>query len=464
MSASVKSSKGPGLLSARNLILAAAAVFVLSVLGMCVSMLQPNDSGGMGRDSYGTRVHGYRAVMEVLAELGVPVARDLAPPHVDAKDEHTLVLLGPEPRLVQFSPKYLQSLLSWIDAGGRLVIAPSPRGHRRGDVEEEDEAEDRETEDKSPRDILELLGLSEQFQLRIVSQAADEDTANDSEAQEGWASPYDYLPEDLVGTLRSDAGPPHILKVKCAGTLLPLADAVRELAIPAEGFAALSAESTDALGSLSCIDQLNNEHLLVAVVRRGAGEIVLVSEPSLWNNRLVSEADNSVLAAHLLAPKGQEVVFDEFYHGLAVRGNALYLLTLPGFAAVSVGLLLSVGAWTWRSAMFLGPPLSDREPSRRDISEYIDAMGSFFCRGPGHRKFLVRETRDGVLWQLCRELNLPLDTPDIGVISAALRRHNPRRAARLDRLLSEVDAALAAPREYPKAKFLPSLQGLVGCL
>ena len=128
---------------------------------------------------------------------------------------------------------------------------------------------------------------------------------------------------------------------------------------------------------------------------------------------LLAKADNSVLAARLLAPKGRASSFDEFYHGLAVRGNPLYLLTRPGFAAVTLGILLGVGVWTWRQAVFLGPPLVDPEPSRRDIGEYIDAMGDFFRRGPGHRRFLVREVRDGVLQQLCQELKLPPDKLDV---------------------------------------------------
>ena len=76
----------------------------------------------------------------------------------------------------------------------------------------------------------------------------------------------------------------------------------------------------------------------------------------------------------------------------------------------------------WRSATFLGPPLTDTERPRRDIQEYVHAMGAFFCRGPGHRRFLVSEMREGVLHELCGQLGLPPHTTDIDTIAAVMER------------------------------------------
>src|SRR5262245_24770065 len=89
MTTSANTSETPGLLSARNVILAAAALLVLSVLGSCLAMLRPPDSGGLGRDSFGTRRQGFRALMETLQDVGIDARRDLAPPAADANDDHT---------------------------------------------------------------------------------------------------------------------------------------------------------------------------------------------------------------------------------------------------------------------------------------------------------------------------------------------------------------------------------------
>jgi hypothetical protein len=182
------------------------------------------------------------------------------------------------------------------------------------------------------------------------------------------------------------------------------------------------------------------------------------------SNRLLAEADNSVLAARLVAPQGNAVVFDEFYHGLAVRGNPLYLLTRPGFAAATLGLLLVVGVTTWRAAVFLGPPIGATQATRRDIGEYIRAMSQFFSRGRGSRRFLIGEIRDGVLRQVCHELRLPMDTIDSERIIDALGRRDRQRARRLADVVREVTATLAQHGEYPQEQFLPAIQRLASCL
>jgi hypothetical protein len=104
------------------------------------------------------------------------------------------------------------------------------------------------------------------------------------------------------------------------------------------------------------------------------------------------------------------------------------------------------------------------EKSRRDIQEYVSAMGSFFARGSGHRRFLVHEVRDGVLRHICDELHLPPHTTNAEAIVTALTRRNPQRGSALESILRDVDTQLAVAGEYPKSVFLSSVQRLAGCL
>jgi hypothetical protein len=252
--------------------------------------------------------------------------------------------------------------------------------------------------------------------------------------------------------------------VGASGQLKPLAAEVRNLSIPVDGIHSLKADADDLAGSVTARFGKDDERQVVVMVRKGAGEVVVVADPELLANRFIAEADNSVLAVGLLSPDGRPVVFDEFYHGLAVRGNPLYLFTRPGFAAVGLAVILIAGAWTWRQAIFLGPPLADARVRRRGIGEYIDAMASFFSRGRGSRRFVVREVRDGVLRQLCYQIKLPLHTADVGTIIAAVARRDPSRAARLERIIAEVDVVLEDRGEYPKSQFLPTVERLSACL
>jgi hypothetical protein len=442
MTESANTSERPGLLSARNVILAAAAVLVLSVLGSCVSMLRPPDSGGVGRDSFGTRRYGYRALVETLNELGIATSRDLAPPQADADDDHTLVILEPDELLVSFSPKYVKALLEWIDHGGRLVVTPTRSRATFFGTSVRDDDEDRE------HDLLRLLEISDDL-------AALDSSENDT----------DYL-EELSDTYEADGqAPPRSLPVvRLTGSLQRLEPLVKQINVPGDGYATLKLKRPELRGTLMVKDKDDRKHVLVAAIERGKGEMIVVSDPRLFENVQFARADNSVLAVHLMAPEGRDVVIDEFYHGLAVRGNPLYLLTRPAFAAVAIGLLVGVGVWTWRSAVFLGPPLAPTSPSRRDIGQYIDAMSDFFARAPDHRRFIAREVRDGVLHRLCEQMKLPPDTTNVESILHALRRRDPQQAEQLGKLLQKVDHELAQPGNFPKADFLPTMQALAGSL
>jgi hypothetical protein len=389
-------------------------------------------------------------VFETLKELNVPVSRGVWPPSSDP-NAATIVLLAPDPQLVQFEPKYLTALKSWVERGGRLVVAPQhlTEGKHRYD-------------DGLPgeRDILKLLGINESVTL-VEKEASQEVLQNGG--RRSWDDDSS-LPEEAWNAWTRKKPTPRTFEVEASGTLKELVADIHHVAAPGDEFRVLQTGAQEPAGSLEIKSGDAAKSLLAAAIARGKGEIVVVSDPALLSNFLLARSDNSVLAAKLLAPGGMPVDFDEYYHGLAVRGNPLYLLTRPSFAAVAIGIVLVIAVTAWRSAIFLGPPLANAEKSRRDIQEYIRAMGSFFSRGPGHRRFLVQEIRDGVLHELCEQLHLPPHTTDVETIASALNRRDPHRAATLRKTLSEVDTRLEHFGEYPRASFLSSTQQLAGCL
>jgi hypothetical protein len=460
MDASANTSTSQNLFTARNAIIGAVSVLVLSILWACVTMLRPNDSDGMARDSYGTRGEGFRALFEIMHELQVPVRRGFAPPQAGESRAETILLLGPQPKLVLFEPKYLKSLLSWIDGGGRLVVAPA---HDSSELSDEFDASV-----PGERDLLKLLEVNDavtpqEHPASAAVVAEREARSNRADRNNRWEDDDSALEKVWEGMTRRPAAP-RSLTVEATGSLAAAASGVRTVAAPGDEFGVLVEGSRKPVGTLRFKNDKDDDVLLAAVVPRGKGEIVVVSDPALASNALIARADNSVLVAGLLAPARHPVVFDEYYHGLAVRGNPLYLLTRPGFAAVAAAILLVIGVMAWRSATFLGPPLSDTERPRRDIQEYIHAMGAFFSRGPGHRRFLVSEMRDGVLHELCEQLRLPPHTTDTDRIASVLERRSPSRAGQLRSALQEIDQRLAEGGNYPAAHFLSSVKRLAGCL
>jgi hypothetical protein len=438
------------MLSVRNAILAAALLLVLAIVTSIVGMLQTPDSGGMGRDSFGTRGTGYRGLFEVLGELGIETRRRLAPPKPDDLTAFTVALLSPDPQVVGYEPAYLQRLLPWVEQGGRLVVAPSDR--------DPPAALPGEADGQAPS-LLEVLELET---IGLVP-------VGDAPQRRRRSTPRIRTADEIAGEIMDEftGELPTLIDVPVDvnGFSQTMAAGIHRLSIPEASVETLAIGKSHAPdGTIEWIDEDGVTRTLVARFPRGRGEIVVVSDPLLFSNRLLARSDNSVLAVRLLSPSGEAVEFDEFYHGLGVRGSPLYLLTRASYATVTIGLLLLLGVWTWRTGVFLGPPLPDEQTSRRDISEYINAMGRFFATGHQGRPRLVQQVRDGVLRQISEEVGLPPDTSDVERIAAVLARHDVPRSQMLLTAASAVDDPLRTRRRWSESQTLHAMQRMTDCL
>ena len=438
------------MLTARNFVALTIVIAVVSLAWACLELAQPPDSGGLGRDSYGTRVHGQRGLFEILTGLGIPVERILGPPTAVVGREVTLVLWKPQPDLVQVEPAYLHALAEWVENGGRVVVAPDGRhaasrplglSGRDGYTRESTvlgelglatvrvRTINLESAEKGPK--ADSTGLSSDGQ-------ASETATNRDESQD---DDVRRIRELLTGTARPIVT--RAVTVTAAGVLSPLRELVSTIEVPAEKLQVLSVGASAPDGTIIFHDPAGSEQILAAVYHRGKGELVVVASPAIAENRLIARHDNSVLAVQLLAVPARPVVFDEFYHGLTIRGNPLWLFTQRGYAATTLCLLTVIGLWIWREAVFLGPPLAPQAQSRRSIGEYVDAMARFLNRGGSSQAFLLREVRSGVLHAVRDELHLPPLRDHVDELAAVLARRDPRRARQLIEAVGAVDEALS---------------------
>ena len=314
--------------------------------------------------------------------------------------------------------------------------------------------------DEPPPTVLEALGL-EGVELVYAGSAPESHRRSRRVPIES----ADEFAREIMDQLSGPAPALVEVSVDVQGDLESLAADVNRLIIPAESIATLAiSEETPVVGRLLWTDNDRDSQTLLARFPRGRGEILVVSDPQLLANRLLAGADNSVLAVRLLSPAGGAVRFDEFYHGLGVRGSPLYLLTRLPYAIVAMGLLLLLAVWSWRKAVFLGPPLPDVEANRRDISEYITAMGRFFAVGGSGRARLVQQVRDGVLRQISDEVRLPPDTDDLERIAASLARRDIRRGEMLLEATRAVDNELQSRRHWSEVHTLDAMQRMTDCL
>lgn len=432
--------------SVRSLILLSILLLVISLVAGFVSLLQAPDSDGMGQDSYGTRGFGYRAVYDLLRELDIKTRRNFSPPEPDDTSQ-TLVLLQPDPSIAGTEPTYLHRLLPWVERGGRLVVS-LPRSDQfnfHSLMSGPDVAE--------MPSVQESLGISAGTESQTSPEFA-------SRKRRRRADDDESLTDELLNAFGGHS-PPQVVNVKCEGSLEKTA--MKSVSVSRDEVQTLDCTDLSPLGTITYTPE-DEPKVLVAEFARGAGRIIVVADHAIFQNRHLARGDNSVLTAKLLSPDGQVVVFDEFYHGLGVRGNPLYLMTRPGYAALALGLLLITCLVVWRQAIFLGPSLPDQPIQRRDIAEYLTAMGRFFSYGRETYPFLIEQIRAGVLRELCRKLSLATETHDVELIAGMISRRDPKLGERIRQTIAEIDGELTNRSRWTESETIDAMRRLTACL
>ena len=458
----------------RNVVVGVVATFISCLLWSVWSLMGPPDSGGLGGDSYGTRRHGLRALFDILTELQVPVERGLSPPTFFLERAVTLVFWKPEATLITREPTYLHAVGNWLHQGGRVVLAPGRPPE--SDVEETSLFEKAKSADP-PETIFQALHGPDidVLSIELVAspvpiQEGSGKTATEKVSvvpsrkrrQSDWNDDLQRVQNLISGTKKLQ--PSRTVQVQASGSLSHLGNTVKSLELPVERLQVLDIKKSAPKGLLQFTDLNGKLQTLVAAYRVGRGELIVVGSAMIAENRLIAQQDNSVLTAELLAVAGRPVVMDEFYHGLTVRGNPLWLFTRPGYGVVVLGLLAVAGLWIWREAVFLGPPLAESIPGRRSIGEYVVAMALFLNKGKASRPFLLREVRRGVLQSVGRELGLPPGRENVDELAAVLLRRHPQRAGQLLAAVQDLDQALSQHVVVRESEAIRLLQGISRCL
>jgi hypothetical protein len=448
------------MLSVRSVVQLAVLVLVVSVAGAAVSLLKEPNSRGKGHDSYGVQRYGFKAFHDTLHDLGLVTRRGLHPPRPVTVGE-TLLLLKPDQDLVATEPAYLRALESWVAAGGRVVVAAFPPPVER--------FRRKASEGQRPT-LLESLGLPH------VSVKVLRDVTGATTRRTEAPSIEEIFVEAMGQDPQEEMHEPDHVCVTCAGTFAGLSADVRNIALPGgRRFDVQWSEDNPPVGTVRVHEDCDGDGhwvqpdsspdaALVAEFSRGRGSIVVVAEPGLFSNHVLALGDNSPLCVGICSPQGGAVEFDEFYHGLSVRGNVLYLLTIPGFLALALGMLAVACMVNWREAIFLGPPLEDQDVRRRDIGEYIAAMARFFSIGRDARPYLVEKLRDGVQRELCKAYSLPQELHDVDSIARRIERLQPQRAEQFRRTMSEIREELSSRGTWSEAATLSAMQRLTKCL
>lgn len=401
------------MLTPRTAILTAALLFAAWVLTAVSGAMRPPASPGTGPDSYHRGREGTQALVALLEELGVPAWRQHEPPNDQLPADATLVLIAPDPVQVRTEPQPLRAVGEWVRRGGRVVVAPD-----FADADEQTQLERMAEElPHYDADVLSALGLKGVRVELLLSRDVPAPAPEDRELV-------------VCPVARSDGGPAasDIDELYTLGTALP---------------EVLLDEQLPTRWQTRIIDAAGDERILAAGVPLGAGEVVVISDATLFSNVTLRRGQNALWLTRLLLEGGRRtVVVDEFFHGLSVRGNAWWLLTQPAYAGVALCGLLLLGLWTWRRGVLLGPPLADQPPERRALGEYVDAMARFFLRSRDAEPFVLAEVRAGAWRRLAGEFGQPAGSDDLERLVGAVSRRDPARGQRVAAAFASVDRLL----------------------
>lgn len=448
------------MLSVRNTILGALGLAILSLVIAVVSMMGDPDSDGAAVDSFGTSQDGYRAVYELLHEIQVPVERQIGPPNASPAESATYVLWTPHGDLIENEPIYLQRMIPWVEAGGRLVISLTPADRETPTYHEKSSSE-------IVNELWKTIGLTG---VRLNSFHMPNPNGNRPSDHEP-ADPRTVVFDDrrmqqsfekMMGLFRHTF---TTVSVEATGIFKDSEHSLHELQVPYGHPGDLSvSDNSSVIGTVESKKPDGTAWTLAAAFSRGKGSIVVVADPMLLMNASLSKADNSLFAYDLLARQRSKVIFDEFYHGLGVRGNPLWLLTKPQYAVFVVAILFVCGLEIWRRAIVLGPPLELRSPTRRSVVEYINAMAPFLNKARGSRTFLLNEVRSGLLRTVGDRLGLAPANHDVDSIARVMAKRSEVQADDFRETMKLLDQSVEKGHRAKEAEAVRILQRISRCL
>lgn len=194
----------------------------------------------------------------------------------------------------------------------------------------------------------------------------------------------------------------------------------------------------DGLPGSGWVELLAEDAGAVAVSRRiGAGEVIVLLDPSVISNAGLAKAHNLRFAdsalRHLAGASGA-VAFDEFHHGYGVERTVTAWLARAGLLpATWLAVFALVVDGLRRHRLRVGPPRPPPAPERRAVREFIASYAGLL-RAAGHRRYAVRALERTLRRRLQDDLGIPPATAPVEVFERLTKRA-PAAAARAYRAL-----------------------------
>jgi len=362
-------------------------------------VLEPmlSDPPGL-QTSYSYAPSGSRAFKELAAKFRPSVRAWHHIPKALTGTNQTMLMLEPNPSLLEGQSVYREQLLTWVAAGNHLILVPATYTAAQSEINKV-QVEVPTRLSSSDGGISNLLGdagflinISQRLKLNFLEQESPR--AGKLIVSKG-ATPQEF---DV------DGGPCHSIE--------------------------------DLENTMDVVAELDGE----AVMLRGnwgGGSLSLLTLPQLFRNRSLAWHDHAGAALALVHFGGGDLLIDEFFHGLPASNGLLDLMFRPPFHLLTLQLSLFILLLLWA---FLPRPYPIRlrlAPSRRSKAEHFEAMGKLMANGT-ESQLVMQRIHSGLLDDMRRVLMMPEQLPP-EQIPAYLQRLSKAFAAQYKDLLDDMN-------------------------
>lgn len=410
---------------------------------------EPDTEFSPDRSTYNGGATGTLALYDLLAEQGRQVMRWREKPHAllnndDDNGPATFVVIGKT--RIPFETDEAESLLKWVERGGRLVLID-----RRPDVR--------------------LLPASDKWSISIKEQELPKTNVNPKNTDEMTAGVArvrasqpsvltlnvdDVQPSHFAGTINIySSAPDNATPVAAQGNSTPPAPVAEDeedyeseepppQPLPkTSGTSSQSVYGNQTLKSPAPVSHLEDHRgALLVDYPHGAGRIIILSDPFIVAQDGIPIADNLQLALNVVAGGGGIIAFDEYHQGHGAAHNQLvaYFAGTPILWMFAQGALI-VLVILWTRGRRFARPLPVARVDRRSSLEFVASMAELQQRARAY-DLAIENIYTRLRRVLVRYAGLSHNSSRSEIAARVAARSGKLKAARLETLMRECEDAI----------------------
>ena len=384
------------------------------------------------RSTYNAGPTGTRALHDFLNESGYPVMRWREPPDkllgTSGEKVRTFVIIGRP--IISVDKEEAESLLLWVERGGRLVIV---------DRRPEDSLLPRSGEWKVTTEYLEFA-FADPARVDQMTEAVK--PVQPSQPTLLTRDVDSVMPSRFFAAIKVFASSKEgKLEADQESSANDDADSFDEPPPEAHSGDTISVTTSAGVSPAPVVHLQTSTAPLLVDYPHGRGRIILLSDPYIVANGGIVLKDNLKLALNLLEVSGGLIAFDEFHQGHGATHNAFvgYFEGTP-VLAISGQIVFLILLMLWTRGRRFARPLPLAQVDRRSSLEFVASMAELQQRARAY-DLAIENIYSRTRRVLARYAGVDYNSPR-RVIAERIAARSTIKAHQLETLMRQAEAAI----------------------